>query len=97
MDYKYCRYLHSKWWKKRKEQALKAANYTCQICGSQVDLQVHHLNYENLGREKDNDLLVACEVCHIKRHEQLWGRSSGFLRRWRNCSVATAKEPLAQA
>jgi hypothetical protein len=31
-------------------------------------LQVHHLNYKRLGREKDRDLKVLCRRCHEFDH-----------------------------
>lgn len=31
-------------------------------------LEVHHLTYERLGRERPDDLLVLCERCHSVEH-----------------------------
>jgi len=31
-------------------------------------LEVHHLTYERLGRERPDDLLVLCERCHSLEH-----------------------------
>jgi len=49
----------------------------CQDCGIEAleawkrdrqGLNVHHLTYENLGKEKDADVVVICHYCHLKRH-----------------------------
>jgi hypothetical protein len=34
-----------------------------------MPVQVHHLTYENIGREKDEDLLAVCERCHRSFHD----------------------------
>ena len=96
MGYKYQWYLQSRHWRNRRLQAIEDVGSACQICGSEVDLQVHHLNYDNLGNEKDTDLLVACEVCHKKHSEgyPVLGHSDLFKELWENCSVATGKKDL---
>jgi len=35
-----------------------------------VKLHVHHLTYDNLGRELDDDLIVLCNDCHKQVHER---------------------------
>jgi len=64
----YKTYLQSPQWRKRRNDALKAAAYTCQRCGARSGLQVHHLTYENIGAELDADLEVLCRVCHEGEH-----------------------------
>lgn len=65
MDYK--KYLKSYEWQIKRERALKYAGYRCQICNSEVRLEVHHRTYDNLGDEQPSDLTVLCHDCH-KRH-----------------------------
>lgn len=61
----YQAYLLSEKWQQKRRAALKRAGYKCQYCGkSGIPLQVHHLHYRNFGKEKPNDLRVACEDCH---------------------------------
>lgn len=67
----YEEYINSVMWWLRKKRALISANYRCIKCKSQIDLQVHHLTYDNLGEEKDEDLIVLCEICHIQEHDRL--------------------------
>lgn len=66
----YQAYLLSPKWAKKRKAALKRAGYKCQYCGaSGVLLQVHHLTYARLGKEKQADLRVTCETCHEKADE----------------------------
>lgn len=67
-DWYYNVYLPSDHWQERRLKALKKADYTCQCCSSKKDLQVHHLTYKNVWREKDEDLKVVCRSCHKKIH-----------------------------
>jgi len=66
---KYYQYIKSKAWRNRRKQALIAANFRCEICGSTEDLHVHHLNYKRVGREKKEDLQVLCDQCHKNEHD----------------------------
>lgn len=61
-------YLHSKHWKRTREDALVRAGFRCECCKTNKHLTVHHLTYKNLGHEKYPDLLVLCWNCHKKIH-----------------------------
>ena len=74
MKYVYDRYISSQRWRDKRERALESAHYKerywCQDCGwdfPKDQLEVHHLTYERLGREKDSDLIVVCSRCHQKQ------------------------------
>lgn len=57
-------------WKRTAAEAKKRAGYQCQLCGSAINLCVHHITYDNLCREDiQYDLLVVCKTCHEKLHE----------------------------
>lgn len=64
----YLTYLNSPSWRATRNRALRLANYRCQKCGGKRELQVHHLSYERLGREWDQDLEVLCDDCHREHH-----------------------------
>ncbi len=64
----YAQYLTTSVWHYRRNEALKRASYTCQRCGVKRQLQVHHLSYERLGNERDEDLEVLCKGCHLGHH-----------------------------
>lgn len=68
MKYKeYKKYIRSTEWKRKKSELLKNHPF-CTRCSSKEKLQVHHMNYRNLGNEKDLDLVVLCKKCHKKVH-----------------------------
>ncbi len=62
----YKTYIESKEWQDIRKRIFRRDNYKCQICGSCKNLQVHHITYENMGQEKDADLVTLCEKCHIE-------------------------------
>ena len=68
-DWYYNIYLPSDHWQKRRIEALKKADFTCQCCNSKKELQVHHLTYRNVWKEKDEDLKVVCRACHRAIHK----------------------------
>ena len=60
----YHSYLQSSTWKERRSAKLQQAKYKCKRCGERIGLQVHHLNYDRLGDERTDDLIVLCRACH---------------------------------
>lgn len=63
-------YLQTPHWKIKRRQAIERADGECEICGSTRELEVHHLNYENLGYEEPEDLMALCHNCHMEVHEE---------------------------
>ncbi len=64
----YKQYLQSQEWQKKRTERLKIDDYTCQDCNGKRDLQVHHLNYDNIFVENVyRDLITLCKDCHEKR------------------------------
>lgn len=63
-------YLESEKWIKKRNTALKLSNYECSRCKSKKNLEVHHLNYKNIGEESQNDLFVCCRSCHKYFHKK---------------------------
>lgn len=67
---RYTLYINSAEWQRKRHDALVQAAFTCQRCGCFGDdhrgkgLEVHHLNYDNLGEELPEDLKVVCRDCH---------------------------------
>lgn len=65
----YSAYLQSPRWKSLRRAALKRAENRCQVCNSDLLLQVHHRKYpEELGLEDPMDLTVLCRRCHDLFH-----------------------------
>ena len=61
----YQQYLNSGWWKHYKRLNKKNK---CEKCGFRHELDLHHRNYDNIGREKENDTITLCRRCHNDTH-----------------------------
>lgn len=68
----YAEYLRSHEWKKLRDRILRQRGKLCELCGagrfSGTVLQVHHLTYERVSEELDDDLAVLCRECHKRLH-----------------------------
>jgi len=66
----YYTFLKTYFWTLISQEIKRNTNYTCSICGSHKQLQVHHTSYEIHGEEhKLNGLVCLCRVCHQKQHQ----------------------------
>lgn len=65
---KYEAYLMSDQFDKIRQSVLSRDNHKCVVCGSQDNLQVHHLTYENIYKEDIGDLITLCGSCHSIYH-----------------------------
>lgn len=73
---KYTEYIISREWMLMRGWRLIIDKYKCQRCGRKRELEVHHITYERLGRERDEDLVTVCVRCHNDIHyasEQIEG------------------------
>lgn len=65
----YREYLRSDEWKKKRAERLAIDSNRCVICGSNQNLNVHHLRYERVCNEDVNqDLVTVCNKCHTMLH-----------------------------
>ncbi len=64
----YREYLQTSEWQAARMQALRRADYRCQVCNRSGPLEVHHRTYERRGREAPQDLIVLCDRCHEVFH-----------------------------
>jgi 5-methylcytosine-specific restriction endonuclease McrA len=64
----YREYLRTPEWAERRRGALRRAGHTCETCGKDGALHVHHRTYERRGEENPDDLVVLCEDCHLAVH-----------------------------
>lgn len=65
----YLCYLKSESWYKFREKIYKERGQKCERCGSTENLQIHHLNYDNLYNEKPEDVMILCSKCHKKEYD----------------------------
>lgn len=61
-------YLKSNEWAQLKIDLFNYRGRSCEICGVNYSLQVHHLTYENIFNEEPEDLIILCKKCHQKQH-----------------------------
>lgn len=65
----YAKYMRSERWASLRAAALSRAGNRCQVCNSDLLLQVHHRKYpERLEWEDPMDLTVLCRRCHDLFH-----------------------------
>lgn len=62
----YSDYLNSFHWEQIK---LKYRDRKCFCCLVETQLQLHHISYENLGKENASDLVTLCKKCHQSTHK----------------------------
>lgn len=64
----YREYLKSDHWQNLRRLKLKR-KCQCGICGSNQNIQIHHLQYRNIYDVKTTDLRRLCGRCHTLVHE----------------------------
>ncbi len=72
MKVRYDEYLKSDEWARKRMLARRRARQRCQVCNEgQLSLHVHHRTYENIYRERNEDLIVLCVRCHALFHDRM--------------------------
>lgn len=62
-------YMASEEWEARRQSHFNRWGNACRRCRRQSNANhVHHLTYERLGREIDDDLMTLCGVHHQEAH-----------------------------
>jgi len=67
----YKEYLQTTNWTAIRKTTLLRDNDKCVICNKKAQ-QVHHLTYDNVGFEKQEDLISVCKPCHEEIHFVLY-------------------------
>ena len=67
---KYMDYLRSSEWAMIRADLI-ALRGCCEQCGSEINLQVHHVSYERLFNEEPEDLALLCKRCHLLQHPEV--------------------------
>ena len=65
---KYNKYINSKAWGRKRQEAFTYHGRECAFCGKTHSLHVHHKNYRSLFNEDMEDLMILCEQCHMEVH-----------------------------
>ena len=61
-------YIDSRPWQRLRVRILKRDRNQCTKCGRKHELDVHHLNYDQLGQEQEEDVVTLCRRCHRDEH-----------------------------
>lgn len=64
----YRQYLSSPEWEDIRQRLFNARGKQCEECGSKRRIEVHHLTYDNIGKERLEDLQILCRKCHHGKH-----------------------------
>ncbi len=66
----YQEYLKSNHWDNvRNAMRNLKKTHKCELCGNVNEvLEVHHISYEHIGNERQDDLVVLCHSCHDRVH-----------------------------
>lgn len=67
----YTEYLQGKHWKGLRKTLCLKPESKCGGCSSKHHLQIHHISYDRLGKELPDDLVVLCDDCHKRVHDEL--------------------------
>jgi hypothetical protein len=67
---KYETYMDSDEWRIKRNEMIKKYK-CCQVCSSVSNLHCHHLTYDNLFNEKEEDLVILCSICHKEEHNKI--------------------------
>jgi hypothetical protein len=63
--------MHSERWATFRQHIIDKRGYKCERCGeTRPPLQLHHLNYEQLGNEQPADVELLCLDCHEEADEE---------------------------
>lgn len=65
---KHSDYINSVAWQETRQKIFRRDGFRCVMCGQSMNLNVHHITYENLGAEESSDLVTLCQKCHAKVH-----------------------------
>lgn len=63
----YSKYLTTEHWKMFRSGYINHFGDNCEHCNSK-GYELHHLNYDTLGREEFDDVIFLCRLCHEKEH-----------------------------
>lgn len=61
----YNKYIKGPKWAAKRELWFNTFGKWCRACGTAAGpIQLHHMTYDRLGRERMNDLVALCANCH---------------------------------
>lgn len=67
-DIDFYQYIKTQAWEEMRQKVFRRDGFQCVVCKEAKNLNVHHITYDNLGAEKESDLVTLCRDCHKKVH-----------------------------
>lgn len=67
-DIDFYQYIKTQAWEEMRQKVFRRDGFQCVVCKEAKNLNVHHITYDNLGAEKESDLVTLCRDCHEKVH-----------------------------
>src|SRR5665213_912452 len=61
-------YLESEHWRLFRLRIIAKRGARCERCGSDRQIDLHHLTYARRGHERDEDVKILCHRCHQAVH-----------------------------
>ncbi len=86
----YKKYLLSPEWASVTNDLYLLRGRKCCRCGSDKNLNIHHLNYDNIFKEEPGDLEILCKDCHNTAHGIIKNKKGKYVKK-----KSTAKITLA--
>ena len=78
-EWYFTRIKRADWCEFYRPRIISRAGRYCERCKRRPDVfEVHHLNYDRLGRELDSDLQALCPACHLEADKE---RRAAFRRK----------------
>jgi 5-methylcytosine-specific restriction endonuclease McrA len=65
-DIRYEKYLKSENWQQKRAEIIVKSGFFCQKCDKFIGNRgkIHHISYDNLFNEVEDDLSYLCDECH---------------------------------
>jgi hypothetical protein len=60
--------MRSAGWRRTRARTIRRQGRRCAWCRTRGPLEVHHLHYQTLGRERPEDVVALCKSCHLRAH-----------------------------
>ncbi len=55
-----------------RQQVLRRDGWRCQLCGSMLNLEVHHKQFRShSGSDSESNLITLCARCHASSHRHV--------------------------
>lgn len=72
----YHEYLRCDHWIAFRNAYFQSHDKTCWHCHSNYKTCLHHITYDRIGAETDNDVIPLCRHCHIRVHDLIKERKA---------------------